>query len=92
MGSTVKHPISSTGVLVISPALVCASSVPARGGMIWPSREPLATSSSRLRWAEVKVRARIDALSAPISLVLVSLVPAPEDRRPVTASCSRLES
>jgi hypothetical protein len=63
MGATAKQPISSIAVMTVTPALVCVSSVPARGGMTWPSREPSATSTSRLRWAEVKVRARIDAFS-----------------------------
>jgi hypothetical protein len=48
---------------MVAPALVWISSVPERGGMIWPSSEPSVTSSSRLRWAEVKVRARIEAVS-----------------------------
>ena len=34
MGSTAKQPISSTGAIVVAPARVCASIVPARGGMI----------------------------------------------------------
>jgi len=63
MGSTAKQPISSTGVLVIEPAPVCVSSVPACGGMTWPSKELSVTSTSRLTWAEVKVRARIEAVS-----------------------------
>ena len=62
MGSTVKQPISSTGVLV-TPAVVCTSSVPARGGMICPSSEVSATSSSIDNPVEVKVSARIDAAS-----------------------------
>ena len=45
------------------PDLVCASSVPACGGTTCPSSEPSATSSSMDRWAEVKVRARIEAVS-----------------------------
>ena len=35
--------------------------------MIWPSSEFSVTSSSRLRWAEVKVRARIEAVSDRIT-------------------------
>ena len=62
MGSKAKNPASSTGEVVMS-ALVCVSSVPGCGGTTWPSREPSATSSSMDRWAEVKVRARIVAVS-----------------------------
>jgi hypothetical protein len=76
MGSTAKQPISSTGELA-TPAVVWTSSVPARGGMIWPSRALSATSSSMDKFAEVKVSARIDAAS---------------DRTAVTVSSSRLES
>ena len=47
----------------LTDAFVCVSSDPACGGTIWPSREPSATSSSIDRWAEVKVRARIEAVS-----------------------------
>ena len=67
MGSTAKQPISSTSVVLISPARVWISSTPGRGGMIWPSSEFSVTSSSRLRWAEVKVRARIEAVSDRIT-------------------------
>ena len=63
MGSTAKQPISSIEVLVIAPARVCVSSVPARGGMTWPSREFPVTSISSVIRAEVKVRARIEAVS-----------------------------
>jgi hypothetical protein len=63
MGSTAKHPISSTGVVAIAPAAVCTSTVPGRGGTTWPSRASSVTSSSRLRCGEVKVSARIDAVS-----------------------------
>ncbi len=74
MGTTEKHPISSTGVVVLTPALVWVSMVPPRGGMIWPSREPAVTSSSIDRWAEVKVSARIDAASdRTIAALSVSL-------------------
>jgi MFS family permease len=62
MGSRAKNPASSTGEVVM-PALVCVSSVPGCGGTTWPSREPSASSSSMDRWAEVKVRARIVAVS-----------------------------
>jgi predicted MFS family arabinose efflux permease len=62
MGSRAKNPASSTGEVVM-PARVCVSSVPACGGTTWPSRESPATSSSIDRWAEVKVRARIVAVS-----------------------------
>jgi len=62
MGSKAKNPASSTGEAAM-PALVCVSSVPGCGGTTWPSREPPATSSSMDRWAEVKVRARIVAVS-----------------------------
>ena len=62
MGSRAKNPASSTGEVVM-PALVCVSSVPGCGGTTWPSRESPATSSSMDRWAEVKVRARIVAVS-----------------------------
>src|SRR5262249_1930000 len=62
MGFTVKNPVSSTGAVVV-PALVCVSSVPACSGTTWPNREPSATSSSMDRRAEVKVRARIVAVS-----------------------------
>jgi MFS family permease len=62
MGSKAKNPASSTGEVVM-PALVSVSSVPGCGGTTWPSREPPATSSSMDRWAEVKVRARIVAVS-----------------------------
>ena len=50
-----KRPISSTSAVMIAPALVWISSVPLRGGMTWPSSELPATSSSMVRWAEVKV-------------------------------------
>jgi hypothetical protein len=60
IGASVKQPISSTGQLV-TPAVVWTSSVPGRGGTIWPSSESEATSSSMDKRAEVKVRARIDA-------------------------------
>jgi hypothetical protein len=62
MGSRVKNPASSTGEVVTS-SLVCVSSAPACGGTTWPNREPSATSSSMDRWAEVKVSARIVAVS-----------------------------
>ena len=62
MGSRAKNPASSTGEVVM-PALVCVSSVPGCGGTTWPSREPPVTSSSMDRWGEVKVRARIVAVS-----------------------------
>jgi MFS family permease len=62
MGSRAKNPASSAGEVVM-PALVCVSSVPGCGGTTWPSREPSATSSSMDRWAEVKVRARMVAVS-----------------------------
>jgi len=45
--------------------------LPDRSGMIWPTSESPVTSSSRLRWAEVKVSARIEAVS---------------ERRPATGS------
>jgi predicted MFS family arabinose efflux permease len=62
MGSRVKNPASSTGEVVTS-SLVCVSSAPACGGTTWPNRESPATSSSMDRWAEVKVSARIVAVS-----------------------------
>ena len=73
---TEKQPISSIGVLV-TPAVVWTSSVPACGGMIWPTSEPPATSSSMDNCTEVKVSARIDAAS---------------DRTAATASRSLSES
>jgi hypothetical protein len=76
IGATAKQPISSTGELV-TPAVVWTSSVPARGGMIWPTSEPAVTSSSMDNCVEVKVSARIDAAS---------------DRTTATASRSLLES
>ena len=63
IGSTEKQPISSTSVVLISPALVWISSSPSRAGRSWPSSEFPVTSSSTLRWAEVKVSARIEAVS-----------------------------
>ena len=63
IGSTVKQPISSIGPLVIPPVLSFTSSVPPRGGMTWPSRQPSVTSSSMDRPAEVKVTARMEAVS-----------------------------
>jgi hypothetical protein len=63
MGSTVKQPISSIGSVVVAAALWCTSSVPPRGGMIWPSRQFSVTSSSMDSPADVKVRARMDAVS-----------------------------
>jgi hypothetical protein len=62
IGVTAKQPISSTGELA-TPAVVWTSSVPARGGMIWPSSEPSPTSSSMDNPVDVKVSARIDAAS-----------------------------
>ena len=62
IGFSTKHPTSSAGELV-TPAAVWTSSVPARGGMICPSSELWATSSSMDNRAEVKVSARIDAAS-----------------------------
>jgi hypothetical protein len=63
MGFTVKNPISSTVAVVIAPALVWISSVPVSGGMICPRRPSSVTSSSIDSVFEVKVRARIDAVS-----------------------------
>ena len=60
------------GVAVTGRRVRCRlpiSSAPGRGGMIWPSSEFSVTSSSRLRWAEVKVRARIEAVSDRITAV-----------------------
>ena len=63
IGSTEKQPLSSTSGVLISPALVWISSSPSRGGRSWPSNEFPVTSSSMLIWAEVKVSARIEAVS-----------------------------
>ena len=71
MGATEKQPISSTGELV-TPAVVCTSSVPARGGMICPRSMSSATSSSMDNPAEVKVSALISLGSAG---VVASVVP-----------------
>jgi len=62
IGVTAKQPISSTGELVTPPG-VWTSSVPARGGMIWPTSESEATSSSMDKRAEVNLSARIEAAS-----------------------------
>ena len=62
-GSMEKQPISSTGAAVVTPSRVCASIVPSPGGMTWPSSESSVTSSSIDVCPDLKVRARMEAVS-----------------------------
>ena len=63
IGRMAKHPTSSAWMEAMIPARVCSSIVASPVGNSWQSSESPLTSISMVRWSEVKVSARIDAVS-----------------------------
>ena len=64
MGWMANQPSESTPTVAAAPSRVWISIVPSPAGTTWPCSDYPLTSSSMIRCAEVKVRARIDAVSA----------------------------